>query len=231
MKPAFLLLFTGVCFFGFSQPVIYVNQVGFDASLPKMAVIGTDKHLPEKTVFTLTDLSSGKAVFTAPVGKPQTIAEWAPGKFFYQADFSSFKKPGNYRISMQVGNLSYQSYDFKIGENVLAKLTIPSIAHYYRKQRANTPEELAVDNHIKLYGTNKPVNVTGGWCDASGDVSKYFSHLAYANFMSPQQTPLVTWSLINTTEAIPDKLTQWNIKDSMEQEAFWGADYMMRCLS
>jgi hypothetical protein len=27
------------------------------------------------------------------------------------------------------------------------------------------------------------------------------------------------------------KLAQWNIKDSIEEEAFWGADYMMRCLS
>jgi hypothetical protein len=73
--------------------------------------------------------------------------------------------------------------------------------------------------------------VSGGWCDASGDVSKYFSHLAYANFMSPQQTPLVTWSLINTSEAIPKLLNEWKIKDSLDDEALWGADYLLRNLS
>ncbi|MGH2564227.1 MAG: glycoside hydrolase family 9 protein, partial [Ginsengibacter sp.] len=85
--------------------------------------------------------------------------------------------------------------------------------------------------HMLLYGSTKTVDVHGGWCDASGDVSKYFSHLAYANFMSPQQTPLVTWSLINTSEAIPGLLKEWKAKDSLDAEALWGADYMMRCLS
>jgi hypothetical protein len=71
----------------------------------------------------------------------------------------------------------------------------------------------------------------GGWCDASGDVSKYFSHLAYANYVSPQQTPLVTWSMVSASEAIPQLLTKWNIKDSLDNEALYGADYMMRALS
>jgi hypothetical protein len=62
-------------------------------------------------------------------------------------------------------------------------------------------------------------------------VSTYFSHLAYANFMSPQQIPLVTWSMLNTAEAIPNLLTQYGIKDSVENEALYGADYIMRSLS
>jgi hypothetical protein len=84
---------------------------------------------------------------------------------------------------------------------------------------------------MKLYGSEQEVDMRGGWCDASGDVSKYFSHLAYANFMSPQQIPLVTWSLINTRERIPGMLRRLFVKDSVEQEALWGADYLMRALS
>lgn len=85
---------------------------------------------------------------------------------------------------------------------------ISSIVHYYNKQRANTPEELNTDKNMLLYGSTKKVDVHGGWCDASGDVSKYFSHLAYANFVSPQQIPLVTWSLVNTSETIPKELKE-----------------------
>jgi Glycosyl hydrolase family 9/Cellulase N-terminal ig-like domain len=215
----------------FSIPVIYINQIGFDMTSSKIAVIGVDNKLGEKTVFNLVNTSTGKTDFTGMPDKPQTIEEWALGKIFYKADFSSFKKAGSYKLTISIDGILYASCNFLIEENALAKLTISSIIHYYRKQRANTPQELTADEHIQLYGSTKTVDVRGGWCDASGDVSKYFSHLAYANFMSPQQTPLVTWSLINTSEAIPKLLTKWNIKDSLDDEAFWGADYMMRCLS
>jgi hypothetical protein len=227
------LLVLFICFSGscFSIPVIYISQIGFDAKSPKIAVIGVDNKLAEKTIFTLINTSTGQTDFTGTIGKSQTIEEWAPGKIFYRADFSLFKKTGSYRLNISINGTIYSSYNFVIEENALAKLTISSIVHYYRKQRANTPEELAADKQIQLYGSEKKVDVHGGWCDASGDVSKYFSHLAYANFMSPQQTPLVTWSLINTSEAIPKLLTKWNVKDSLDAEALWGADYMMRCLS
>jgi hypothetical protein len=159
------------------------------------------------------------------------ITEWAPGKHFYKADFSAFTQAGKYRLSVTLSGKIYTSDIFNIGVNELAKLTIPSVIHYYHKQRANTPAELAADSKMKLFGSDKTVDVHGGWCDASGDVSKYFSHLAYANFMSPQQTPLVTWSMINADEAIPGLLTKLGVKDSLENEALWGADYMMRSLS
>ncbi|HEY5408775.1 MAG TPA: glycoside hydrolase family 9 protein [Ginsengibacter sp.] len=215
----------------FGTPVIYINQIGFDASSPKIAVIRVDNKFAEKTIFNLVNTSSNKIEFTSALDTAQTIEEWAPGKIFYKADFSSFKKTGSFKLRISIDGIVYTSYNFVIEDNALAKLTISSIIHYYRKQRANTPQELASDRHIQLYGSSKKVDVRGGWCDASGDVSKYFSHLAYANFMSPQQTPLVAWSLINTSEAIPKLLTKWNIKDSLDDEALWGADYMMRCLS
>jgi hypothetical protein len=92
----------------------------------------------------------------------------------------------------------------------LAKQTLSAIIHYYNKQRANTPVKLAADAKMQLFGSDKRVDMRGGWCDASGDVSKYFSHLAYANYMSPQQIPLVTWSMVSASEAIPPCLINGN---------------------
>ncbi len=214
-----------------ATPIIYINQIAFDTESPKIAVIGVDNKLPEKSVFTIINSKSGKIEFTSLLGKPKSIDEWVAGKLFYKANFSSFKKSGNFKLRIVVNGIACNSYNFTIEENALARFTISSIVHYYNKQRANTPQELEADKHILLHGSAKTVDVRGGWCDASGDVSKYFSHLAYANFMSPQQTPLVTWSLINTSEAIPNHLIKWKIKDSLDDEALWGADYMMRCLS
>ena len=219
------------CSFAVSaKPVIYVNQVGFDSKGSKIAVLGTDAPLTRKTVFKLID-ASNKTCFTGVLSGPSQIAEWTPGKFYYQADFSAFAKNGRYKIEVGIEGTHYTSDGFVVEDNALAKLTISSIIHYYNKQRATTPQELAADKNLLLYGSDTRVDLHGGWCDASGDVSKYFSHLAYANFMSPQQIPLVVWSMESADEAIPALLTKWGVKDSLENEALYGADYIMRALS
>ena len=215
-----------------AQPTIYANQIGFDSKGPKIAIVSTDKPLARKTVFNLVNTATGKAEFTGVLSGPASIDEWTPGKSYYQADFSAFQKTGRYSITATIDGKTSTSFPFTIEENALARLTISSIIHYYNKQRANTPQELAADSHMKLQGGgDKTVDMHGGWCDASGDVSKYFSHLAYANFMSPQQTPLVVWSMESASEAIPGLLKKWNVKDSLDNEALYGADYMMRALS
>jgi len=230
--PVFLLLFIVLSFSVKAQPVIYANQVGFDANRPKIAVVRFDQPLTRKTIFNIVNTATKKSEFAAVLSGPQTIDEWAPGKSFYQADFSAFNKPGKYMVSVSFDNKTYNSFPFTIAEDALAKLTLSSIIHYYNKQRANTPQEIEADTHMKLQGGgDKTVDMHGGWCDASGDVSKYFSHLAYANFMSPQQTPLVVWSMESASESIPALLTKWHLKDSLDNEALYGADYMMRALS
>ena len=234
MKPAAFLLFTALFILpllGISQPAIYANQVGFDAAGPKIAVISLDNKLTRKTVFNLINNSTKQPVFTGVLSGPENIDEWTPGKAYYKADFSAFNKTGKYSVRISVDGKFYSSYPFVIEENALVRLTLSSIIHYYNKQRANTPGELAADAHMHMIGSDKTVDIHGGWCDASGDVSKYFSHLAYANFMSPQQIPLVTWSMVNTSESIPALLKKWNLKDSLDNEALYGADYMMRALS
>jgi len=232
--PKLLLTFSLIACFSLlanAKPVIYINQIAFDINAPKTALVGTQKQLKGYVGFTLINVATQKTVFTGMLSQKQEIHEWAPGEYFYKADFSSFNQSGQYTFVVMISGKRYTSDSFKIGNNELAELTIPSVIHYYHKQRANTPTELAADSKMKLFGSNKTVDVHGGWCDASGDVSKYFSHLAYANFMSPQQIPLVTWSMASSDEAIPNLLNKLGVRDSLENEALWGADYMMRALS
>lgn len=215
----------------YASPVIYINQVAFDSNAPKSALIGDEQKYTGHVAFTLINTITKQTVFSGKLDKGKQINEWVPGKYFYKADFSAFRMSGKYKLCISISGKKYLSDTFQVGNDELAKLTIPSVIHYYHKQRANTPAELAADSKMELFGSDKTVDLRGGWCDASGDVSKYFSHLAYANFMSPQQTPLVTWSMINADEAIPKLLTKLKVKDSLDNEALWGADYMMRALS
>ena len=215
-----------------AQPVVYANQVGYDTDYPKIAVVGTDHQLSPNAAFNIVDAEHNEVAFTGSLGAAERIDEWTPGRQYYRADFSTFDKPGRYILNITIDGKIYSSYPFEIEKDALAKMTISSIIHYYNKQRANTPAELAADAHMHLIGGgDKTVDVHGGWCDASGDVSKYFSHLAYANFMSPQQTPLVVWSMESASEGIPKLLEKWNLEDSLDNEALYGADYMMRSLS
>lgn len=222
----FLIVLAFICK---ATPIFYVNQVAFDIKGAKKAVIRNDVKLGT-LAFRLLNLS-GKVVFTGNLKGPEQIEDWVKGAFFYQADFSSFKQSGKYKLSISVNGNAYFSDTFELNENALAINTLPSIISYYNKQRANTPTELDVDKAVILFGSNKTADVRGGWCDASGDISKYFSHLAYANYMSPQQIPLVTWSMVNAVQTIPGLLKQVNAGDNMTNEALWGADYIMRSLS
>lgn len=215
----------------FAQNKVHVNQVGWDVQSPKTAIVQTGFRYADTASFFIRNEASQKIVFTGKLSKAQQVEEWAPEQFYYQADFSGVRQPGVYRLSVQLNGASCLSAPFQIVNNGLAGVTIPAIIHYYRKQRANTPQEQASDEKMLLYGSSKTVDIRGGWCDASGDISKYFSHLAYTNFMSPQQIPLVTWSMIHTAETVPQLTGALKVKDSLEQEALWGADYIMRSLS
>lgn len=234
MKQVFLCIWVALCMSSVAlanSPIWYINQVAYDSRSAKIAVLETSAAYEKDPGFSLIDAKTGRAVFQGKLGPFQQIEEWKPHAYFYQADFSSFVQSGSYRLQITIDGQVFNSDEFRVGHNALAAMTIPAILHYYRKQRANTTAELDADKHVKLWGSEKTVDMHGGWCDASGDVSKYFSHLAYANFMSPQQTPLVTWSLASATESIPHLLTSMGMNDSIVDEALWGADYMMRALS
>jgi hypothetical protein len=134
-------------------------------------------------------------------------------------------------LQIEADGKPFTSFDFESGKTALAAQTVPAIIGFYQHQRANSPDELQADGHLLLFGSTNRVDLHGGWCDASGDVSKYFSHLAYANFMSPQQTPLVVWSMVNTVEIAPALLDRLDAKTSLMDEALYGAAFVMRSLS
>jgi len=212
-------------------PAIFVNQVAYDLRGPKVALVQVDAALSSSATATVIDDATSVVQMTVPLTDAGRVDDWTPGKFYYKADFSALRKAGTYRVRATLGGVEVTSDAFTVGENVLARATVPSIVHYYFRQRATSPEEWAADSAVRVNDGSKTVNMRGGWTDASGDISKYFSHLAYANFLSPQQTPMVAWELADSYERIPALLTEEGVREDMQAEALWGADYLYRALS
>src|SRR5690349_19831489 len=100
LEIVFVFLLPVLCF---SQTAIFVNQVGFDSRGPKIAVVRFDAKNTSKLVFSLIDAASSKVVFTGTLSTPMKVDDWFPGKFFHRADFSSFRKTGNYKILISAG--------------------------------------------------------------------------------------------------------------------------------
>src|SRR3569623_1319198 len=126
LKSALVSLLLMLSLSAFAEPVIYISQIGFDTNGPKIAVIGSDAALPAKTGFAIVDANSGKIMFSGLLGAAQKVADWYKDKTFYQADFSSFKKDGKYKLTVTISGKKYTSEPFSITQYGLAKLTLSS---------------------------------------------------------------------------------------------------------
>lgn len=208
---------------------IHANQVVYDPRSPKVAVIETAEPLPGGASFRITD-GRGKT-YEGKLAEPVKCEDWFTGRNFYRVDFSAFAETGKFHLEVEDKGKTWSSADFEIGDQALAKLAIPAITGFYKHQRADSKEELEADKQLLLHGSDKRVDLRGGWCDASGDVSKYFSHLAYTHYMCPQQTPLVVWSMVNTVETAGPLLEKLGAKAALQDEALYGAEYLRRSLS
>ncbi|OYP38855.1 glycoside hydrolase family 9 protein [Rhodopirellula sp. MGV] len=212
--------------------VIHVNQVGYDIDAPKFAVIESKDKLAADTSVRVISTSDTTTPLSIQLGTRQSIDEWFAGRYFYRIDFSRLNEAGNYHIQVRGEKNEWKSTSFDVADSAISNVSLPAIIDFFQHQRANSPQELNADQHLLLFGSDdKRVDLHGGWCDASGDISKYFSHLAYTNFMTPQQTPLVVWSMVNAAESAAPKLDELQIAEAMRDEALYGADYLRRSLA
>ncbi|HTL67265.1 MAG TPA: glycoside hydrolase family 9 protein [Lacunisphaera sp.] len=88
------------------SPVIHVNQEGYVPSMPKKAEVGyylgsLGEMVVPNQQFTLVDAATGASVFAGSLtARPDTGWTYSPTPYqkVYQADFSSFSTPGQYRL-------------------------------------------------------------------------------------------------------------------------------------
>jgi len=202
-------------------PLFHMNHLGFDTLGAKHAVVegaaGLDRFYvvaPDHTAVWCGSLTS------------ISFSAWGSSNSFYAVDFTPLTRAGSYRL--QIGNALSDQFD--ISDSNLFTATFPSVLGYFKSSRADDPDVWAADASVPFFGSSAHANVQGGWYDASGDISKYLSHLSYANFMNPQQIPLVAWALAWVYDQGGTALAASGSATALQAEALWGADYLLRVL-
>ena len=215
----------------FAEPVAraLVNHVGYDVRGSKKFIVqapGTRGFDSFRVVGTV-----GSSALKRPLEGPFAPDRWTLG-VFYTGRFSDLTETGDYRIAASGPAGQIVSPVFRVGPRLLAEASIPDALCYFKAQRSSGAFDRA-DRQVRFFGeTRGPVDVHGGWFDASGDTSKYLSHLNYTNFMVPQQTPLVVWALLDTAARLRSSTSprlrglEWRLHD----EALHGADFLVRML-
>ncbi len=215
----------------FAQVQIQVNQVGYEKTAPKRAVVQSSSAITETKAY-LVD-SRGTELLEIELGEQVTVDRWT-GRYFKAADFDAFTGTGGSSYQIRVG--STLSRSFVIGEKLLQTETGAAQVQFFNgmryfsgmtyNQTANFGYNLGDDSRVRIHGSADYHDIRGGWWDANGDPGKHLSHLSYANYFSPQQIPLVVWSLLHAAETQPDVFNT-----AAKEEAAWGADYLLRSLA
>ncbi|MGR5350710.1 glycoside hydrolase family 9 protein [Vibrio sp. DNB22_19_2] len=203
--------------------LLLTNHIGYERQGPKKAIIQTSQPRLSSYTALLVCADSHQTVATLTVEKQGKVANWHQGHF-YLVDFSSFNTPGNYYLRFD----HLRSSHFEIGEHVLLDRTLSDVIHYFKSQRCGGIFDQQ-DRQAPLLNSSETADVHGGWYDASGDVSKYLSHLSYANYLNPQQTPMVVWNMLKGLSLLEgnDKLAKFTATRLVE-EALFGADFLVR---
>ncbi|MEN9353091.1 MAG: putative b-glycosidase, glycoside hydrolase family 9 protein [Fibrobacterota bacterium] len=204
---------------GLSYAGLHINQVGYELDGPKIAVL-RDSLGAAPTSFTVKD-AAGKVVYTGIPVAQGSVAGWGKAKH-WNLDFTPVQVVGKFTISTLPSGLSDT---VRIGKDQLFSQTTGRMIEYFRAMRSTD----ASHRSVAVFGrTGVTRNVYGGWKDASGDAGKYLSHQAGANFLSPQQIPLVDWALMKTWEL--DSSAMGDLSGTLKDEAGWGADFLLRML-
>ncbi len=106
------------------SPAIHVNQAGYDPALPKLALVGSylgslgELAVPEDAGFQLVEAASGTIVHRGALRpRPDHGFPFRSYQRVIEADFSGFRTPGTYRLS--VPGLG-ASAPFTIGDGLAA---------------------------------------------------------------------------------------------------------------
>lgn len=215
-----------------AQPRILTNQVGYEATLPKRAVLVADTKADLST-FQLVDTKTNKSVYQGNITYSGLVQKWKNWQF-WTLDFSNFQTEGTYRIELTQPEKTI-SYPFIIGKNVLEKATLSDVIYYFKGQRSAGLLDEA-DHHLpappQAPGTTtiKTLDVHGGWYDATGDYGKHLSHLSFSAYFNPQQISLTVWSLLKTERLLAQRPgTDFRqFRRRLLDEAMYGADYLVR---
>ena len=201
------------------------NHIGYAPADEKVLLL----EAPEATVWleiALVSLPTGTVVWRGSAQFAGLVAGWTVGPW-WSVDVSAVRAPGRYALRWATMQAAGQGEGFDIAENILGHPVVSDLLFYFKSQRCAGIYDRA-DRRAKRVGDGAERDVHGGWFDASGDTSKYLSHLSYANFLNPQQTPLVVWVLARAWHLYRAAGAPPYFLERIQAEALHGADWLVR---
>ena len=203
-----------------TAPRLLLSHLGWSPDDVKRVLVETDGP-STATGFEVRDDATGTVVLQGSVSPVGRVAGWHTGAFAH-LDLTPLRRPGTYRVVVPA--LDLVSPAVRVAPGLLVDRLVGAIVDYFRVIRCAGAAD-RWDRAAPFTGRRSDrVDVHGGWYDASGDDSKYLSHLSYANYLNPQQTPLVVWALLEAAERLGAHARHADLLD----EARYGADFLVR---
>ncbi|HEY5230047.1 MAG TPA: glycoside hydrolase family 9 protein, partial [Galbitalea sp.] len=160
------------------------NHVGYSQTDAKLALLQTDAAFSGGR-FSIFRVAVAEPVLTGELRSRGGVMKWRDWRY-WEAEFSAVHEPGQYFLSLDDAAPPLVSATFTIATNILDGQVVSDLVHYLKSVRCTGVFDIA-DSSCPVIDSTDRVDVHGGWYDASGDTSKYLSHLSYANFLNPQQ--------------------------------------------
>ena len=208
------------------EPAILVSHLGYDRGAPKAAVLVGFDVAPRLRIERLDDSDT----VSVAVDSPQRVSRWS-ARPYARADFSSITTPGRYRLLAETDEGGVASAPFVIAEDRIPSLVVSDITAMFRAQRSSGEIDRK-DAAARFYDddSGRTVDARGGWLDASGDYSKFLSHLTYTRMMSPQQIPLCAWALLTAGRELRTAHPGFRTSQypRLCDEGLFGADFLAR---
>ncbi|WP_369372461.1 glycoside hydrolase family 9 protein [Promicromonospora sp. Populi] len=175
-------------------------------------------------------IDDGIGAVQLDVGTDTRIGGWTTGTY-RRIDLPAGLPEGSYRVDVETSSGTASSRTFAIGDHRLQYSTVSDVVAYFRSVRSSGEIDRK-DRHARFYDdtSGREVDARGGWLDASGDFSKFLSHLTYTRMMSPQQIPLCAWALLAARDELERRHPElWRAQGyRLRDEGLFGADFLVR---
>ncbi|MCU1528594.1 MAG: chitinase [Frondihabitans sp.] len=210
-----------------TAPRFLLGHVGHSLGAPSSALLASP---PEAVVADVRLVDAAGAVTLIRPGEPVDLPAWGPS-VYRRIDLSAIAAAGSYRCEATVAGSTVRSEAFEVAEHRLQTATIADVTAYFRSQRSSGEIDRK-DRDARFYDdtSGATVDARGGWLDASGDTSKFLSHLTYTRMMSPQQIPLCAWALLAAVDELDRQHGDWRTSQRvrLRDEGLHGADFLVR---
>lgn len=205
-------------------PAVLVSHLGYgvDSSKAVIAVV------PEG-VFRAS-LIGADGVVLLEAGPVERVPGWSGGPYSRIA-LPDGLGAGTYRVQIAGDGFEVYSEPFVVAPERLQRQTMSDVLAYFKAMRSSGEIDRK-DRAARLWGdeSGATVDARGGWLDASGDTSKFLSHLTYTSMMSPQQIPLCAWAMLAARDELAARRPALVpvLSARLRDEALWGADFLVR---